>query len=231
MKPVAFRTLATVVVVASLHSAAALANLVTNGSFSAGNTGFGSDYSYSAPTPDTNGFPERNYTVGANPMAWHNLFVSMGDHTTGTGQMFIGNGSSNITDRVWSQTINGATVGQNYFFEAFVANVCCNPNGPQGAAVAALSFYANGNLLGMRTTSGLGVWEGLSTNWVADSSTVNLVILNSQSALQGNDFAIDDINFSSTTTVVPVPGALPLMLAGLGMIAWAARRKPGQRTA
>lgn len=217
---------ATLASVAGLQATPAVASLVVNGNFEAGNSGFTSSYIYSAPTPDTLGYPERNYTVGSNPNAWHNLFVSLGDHTTGSGRMFIGNGSRNIADIVWSQTINGAAVGQQYFFEAFVANVCCNAQGPQGAAVATLSFFANDVLLGTRTTSQLGVWEGLSTNWTADNTTVTLKILNSQAAFEGNDFAIDDISFSTTsTTVVPVPGALPLMLGGLGLITWAARRR------
>jgi hypothetical protein len=230
MKQFPLRLLAAAAAVASLAglqaTPAIASSLVLNGNFESGNAGFGSDYIYSAPTPNSNGYPERNYTVGSNPIDWHNLFVPLGDHTTGSGKMFIGNGSGNTNDRVWFQTISGVTVGQQYFFEAFVANVCCNPNGPQGAAVATLSFFANDQLLGTRTTSQLGVWEGLSTNWVADSSIVELKILNSQAAFQGNDFAVDDISFSTTsTTVVPVPGALPLMVGGLGLITWAARRR------
>ncbi|MBC7778495.1 MAG: hypothetical protein H7125_00180 [Proteobacteria bacterium] len=226
MHTLSLRTLAVATAFAGLQATSAVAaNLVANGNFELGNTGFSSDYTYSNPVPDTNGFPERNYTVGANPFAWHNLFVPLADHTTGSGLMFIGNGSSNTTDRVWFQSINGVTIGQRYFFEAFVANVCCNPSGPQGAAVATLSFFANGALLGTRTTNQLGIWEGLSTDWIADSGTVDLMILNSQAALTGNDFAVDDINFSITsTTVVPVPGALPIMLSGLVAIGWAARR-------
>jgi len=221
------RSLATAASLAGLLVApAAASNLVLNGNFELGNADFGSDYRYSSPTPNTLGYPERNYTVGLNPIDWHNLFVPLGDHSSGSGRMFIGNGSGNTADRVWFQTINGASIGQRYFFEAFVANVCCNPQGPQGAAVATLSFFANDQLLGTRTTSQLGIWEGLSTEWIADAATVELKILNSQSAFQGNDFAIDDISFSVTsTTVVPVPGALPLMLTGLALITWAARRR------
>jgi hypothetical protein len=229
MKSMSLRTAAAAAALsgalAAFSATAVASNLVSNGSFENGNVNFSSDYIYSAPTPGTNGFPERNYTVGTNPRAWHNLFIDLANHTAGGSQMFIGNGSGNTSDRVWVQTITNAVVGQSYFFEAFAANVCCNPNGPQGAAVASLSFFANGQLLGTRTTSGLGVWQGLSTSWVADNTTVELRIMNSQNALQGNDFAIDDISFSTQTSVVPVPGALPLMLGGLGLIAWAARRR------
>ena len=71
------------------YASAAAPNLVSNCDFEAGAVSFESDYSYS---PGGNG-AEAQYTVRTNPYPWNGYFVSMDDHTTGTGQMFVGNGS------------------------------------------------------------------------------------------------------------------------------------------
>jgi hypothetical protein len=128
---------------------------------------------------------------------------------------------------------------QDYFFEAFVMNVCCNPSartGPGAVNPAVLSFYANDVLLGTRSTGLLGVWwvwEGLSTRWNSGASTtVTLKLVNSNSARMGNDFAVDDISLSTQTTVpipgpqitVPIPGTLWLLALGLVALGASARR-------
>ena len=56
-------------------------NLVTNGNFEAGNSGFTSDYAYSPASNNDEG----QYTVRSNPFPWNGLFISGGDHTTGSG--------------------------------------------------------------------------------------------------------------------------------------------------
>lgn len=67
-------------------------NLIANPSFSLGNTGFTSSYTYT-----TNLWPEGTYYIGANPTTYHSSFASCGDHTTGTGLMMIVNGSGHLT--------------------------------------------------------------------------------------------------------------------------------------
>ncbi len=54
---------------------AAAQNLVPNGNFEAGNTGFTSDYTYSPG----NGFPQSTYTVTTNPQLFNSNFVSAGE--------------------------------------------------------------------------------------------------------------------------------------------------------
>ena len=69
------------------------AELLTNGTFDDGNTGFQSQYAY-AVTHDL--YPEGAYDVITNPQADHNLFSAFPDHTPGadTGLMMVINGSS-----------------------------------------------------------------------------------------------------------------------------------------
>lgn len=178
-------------------------NLIPNGDFSQGNMLFGSDYAYA-----TNNTLEGQYTVGTSGMAFNGSLVNAGDHTSGSTPMFIGNGKA-TPDRVWFTTsVVNVTPNTQYYFEAWVMNLCCasglgdgiHPVGP-----SALSFYANDQLLGTRTSAKLGVWEGLSTVWNSGSATsVTLKLVNANTEALGNDFAVDDI-YLGTETSIPGP--------------------------
>ena len=65
--------------------------LVVNGNFSAGYSGFTSAYGYVAPAPNSL-LPEGLYTVYNNPTYTHPQFFGR-DHTTNSGNMMIVNGS------------------------------------------------------------------------------------------------------------------------------------------
>jgi hypothetical protein len=179
-------------------------NLIPNGDFEKGNTSFGSDYAYAATTNTVEG----QYTVGKNGQSWNGALVAAGDHTSGSSLMFIGNGKS-TPDRVWYTATLSVQPSTSYFFEAFVMNLCCTPQSGLGDGVnpvgpSVLSFYANGQLLGTRTSSKIGVWEGLTTSWDSGTSTtVDLKLVNSNTAALGNDFAVDDVYLGTVSTVLP----------------------------
>jgi hypothetical protein len=63
-------------------------DLIVNGNFEAGNTGFSNDYNYS-PTDMQSA---RTYCVVANPASVHGSWASFGDHTTSSGLMLVANG-------------------------------------------------------------------------------------------------------------------------------------------
>lgn len=179
-------------------------NLIPNGNFEQGNVLFGSDYTFAMTNT-----VEGEYTVGTNGQAFNGALVTVGDHTSGTSKMFIGNGKS-TPDRVWFTTSAIAVdPNTNYYFEAFVMNLCCtmasgvgdgiNPVGP-----SQLSFYANNQLLGTRTSMKLGKWEGLTTTWSSGAATsVTLKLVNANTVALGNDFAVDDIYLGTVSTVNP----------------------------
>jgi hypothetical protein len=177
-----------------------LVNLIANGDFEQGNTSFASDYAYASPTNSAEG----QYTVGLTGQAFNGALVTAGDHTTGSGLMFIGNGKA-TPDRVWFlSTPIAVTPNTKYFFEAWVMNLCCShltqPSGP-----SELSFYANDALLGTRTSTKLGIWDGLSTVWDSGSATtVTLKLVNANTVAYGNDFAVDDV-FLGTESSIPPP--------------------------
>lgn len=175
-------------------------NLVPNFDFELGNTMFGSDYAFAAINSI-----EGEYTVGKSGKAFNGALIDLGDHTSGKGLMFIGNGKS-TPDRVWF-TLKpiAVTPGTKYYFEAWVMNLCCTGYpGPQGPSV--LSFYANDKLLATRTSSKLGTWEGMSSEWNSGTAvSVTLKLINANTDPWGNDFAVDDIYLGTVSTVLPPP--------------------------
>jgi gliding motility-associated-like protein len=169
-------------------------NLITNGDFSAGNTGFSSDYVYTGPGPLTLN-PEGKYGVGPNPNSYHWNFSACTDHTGGGGNMLIANASPVASERVWYTTVT-VIPNTNYAFSAWVTTVCL-PNPPT------LQFKIAGQLLGSPTSfSGtLCYWEKFYQIWNSGSNTsVEISITNQNTIANGNDFAIDDISFFQLCT-------------------------------
>lgn len=168
--------------------------LVTNGDFESGNTGFSSSYIYkSTPSPFSNNLLEAQYTINSDPSKTHQCFANCGDKTTGSGNMIIFNGSSSSNVEVWSQTIT-VQANTDYAFSAWLQNVTCPPYGYN----AELQFSINGVLLGsvFRSDSAICIWKQFYEVWHSGSNTsANISIVNQYTSLDGNDFALDDISF------------------------------------
>ncbi|HRO42062.1 MAG TPA: PKD domain-containing protein [Flavipsychrobacter sp.] len=182
-------------------------NLVINGDFSSGNTGFTSNYSVGQGGAFGPLSSEGQYVIINNAAAAHNLFASFGDHTTGTGQMMVVNGASVPNINVWCQNIN---IQPNtwYDFSAWVATPY--PNNP-----AILQFSVNGSLLGQpfNAPNSLGNWSPFQVSWFSGNSTIaTICITNQNTALDGNDFALDDIQFREicfvSDSIYIVPGSV-----------------------
>jgi hypothetical protein len=202
------------------------ANLVVNGDFELGNSAFTSDYSYS-PSANT---LEAQYTVRTDPFPWNDNFISHGDHTSGIGNMFVGNGDPTSGSVVWRTSTPIAVVpNTEYFFESRAMNVCCYVGYPGPNSPAVLEFSVVGNQvesLGVIPTSlPAGTWQFLGTTWNSGANTsVNLQIINQNTAIGGNDFALDDIHFA-TTTSLPEPTSSLLACMGLTAFVSLLRRR------
>jgi len=226
--PSVIRSLAFVIAGVGASAGVGAQNLVTNGNFEGGNTGFTSSYSFAPAGNSTEG----QYTVRSNPFPWNGLFISAADHTSGSGLMYVGNGSPTNGSVVWASGPIAVAQNTNYFFEAFVMNVCCSSPFP-GNSPSILEFSVAGlttESLGTATTNLAlaGTWEGLSKSWNSGLNTsVSLSLINRNTAAAGNDFAIDDVFLGTTSTVTPVPEpeTYALMLAGLGAVGMIARRR------
>lgn len=171
-------------------------NLVINGDFENGSTGFTSDY-----IPGTGGAwgllsNPSQYAVSSSPNLVHNNFYSCGDHTTGTGNMYIANGSDIPNTIVWEQNVT-VVPNTNYNFSAWATSVE-NTTDP-----AFLQFFVNNIQIGAvfsPTNTGCN-WTEFFNVWNSGAATSATISIKNQNISQGgNDFALDDISFQSYCT-------------------------------
>lgn len=176
--------------------------LVTNGNFSTlPPTGFTTLYVYA---PDVAGQNELNgtqgegkYSISTSANNVHPGLYGTG-RTAGSGNIMVVNGSSSIPT-VWSSTPITVQPNTTYYFSAWAMSVFNTDR-------AVLQFNINGNQVGTiailpvgyTVTSGPYSWVKLLGSWESGANTTaNLSIVNLNPAAMGNDFAIDDISFST----------------------------------
>ncbi len=180
--------------------------LVTNGDFSAGNTGFTSGYGNNQ-APYTGGatglWPETLYAIDWNANLHHPNFFGK-DHTTGNGNFMIVNGAGYDTTTVWRQSF-AVQPNTTYYFSAWAMSL------NRVAPYAQLKFTVNDSLFGTTAvlapgaTSNTGPfnWVRFYGTWNSGSNTyITISIVDMQTAAGGNDFGLDDISFG---TLSPVP--------------------------
>lgn len=161
-------------------------NLITNGNFSQGNTSFTSGYNFA-----TSNTTEGQYFIGSNPQAWNTSLSSCKDHTTNGGNMMMINGSPIVDVNVWNQTVS-VTPNTNYAFSTWI-QALWPPNPAQ------LQFSINGKNAGALITASLPTctWTQFYTTWNSGNNTTAVIsIVNKNTQVQGNDFALDDISFA-----------------------------------
>ena len=201
------------------------ASVVTNGNFSAGNSGFTSQYTY-RQIGDGLGTgccgvlsAEATYATNTNPKSVHGNFSAFGDHTSGTGQMLIVNGAPTNNVTVWKQNIP-VTANTDYVFSVWVTSA-------YGANPAQLQFSINSTQLGttiIPAVTANGVWQYFTTTWNSGSVSGNNIpieLVNKNTIANGNDFAIDDIvfapvyrqNINVTLNPIPVLALTPAVLS------------------
>lgn len=101
-------------------------NLVVNGDFNAGNTGFNSDYSFCNSNNCLWTFTSNGYSIHPDPSMRHNLFAGSG--YGGTGNFAFYNGGLNSL-KAWEQTVN-VLPNNSYKFSAKLASVYINNPAP-----------------------------------------------------------------------------------------------------
>lgn len=194
-------------------------NIVTNGDFQSGNTGFTSGYSYYTTNSNTWGIigQEGTYTINTNSSNVHNNFGNYPcyDHTSGngTGKCMYVNGAGTANTTVWQQVIP-VVPNTDYIFITWVASL--SPNSTSSSSeLARLQFSINGATIGSIFTAPTTTaqWQQFYQIWNSGNSTsATIRILNQNTVNSGNDFALDDISFcpmypcdDSVTVEVLVP--------------------------
>lgn len=168
-------------------------NVVVNGDFEQGNTGFSTSYTVGAGGTYGQLSNEGTYAINTSPSNVHSNFTSCNDHTPTPGtQMMIVNGSSTPNTTVWSQTVNIVPY-TNYQFSVWAASAVSSPN------LAVLQFSINnapvGGTFSPSTTA--GIWGNFFQIWNSGAnSTATISIVNQATASSGNDFMIDDISLA-----------------------------------
>ena len=177
--------------------ASSTTNLVINGNFSQGNTGFTTEYNQ---IEDPNPFGvQSSYNVVTNPSSWFSAFASCGDHTTGTGNLIVFDGSTDPTGtiKVWCPATPIAVLpNKSYTFSYYMASVA--PQNP-----AKLEVLINGVSIAPPVTapSSTCAWTLVSHTWNSGSNTTATICIYNREFLGfGNDFALDDISFVETVT-------------------------------
>ena len=224
-------------IVALLGSAlgASASNLVTNGDFESGNTGFSSDYTF-WPIGTSGDMSAGYYSVVSSANQIHSGF---GGGPQAGSRFFVANGAVDTTQSVWkSQVISVTQTNAAYRFEAYISSVV-NPS----LAPPMLSFQ-----IGDGTTwTTLGATPSLSGaprgQWYfsfADGifqqpGDFIIRLRNDSNVASGNDLGVDSIYFglrsaapsfganpgtgtpdSFNPAVVPEPSAASLLVLGIG---------------
>lgn len=191
-------------------------NLIYNPGFELGNIGFISDYTFYSTLPTR---ARRSYGITKSPFDFDNFFAVTTDHS-GTGYMMVVDGSevNGGNDRVWTQTI---PVKQNttYNFKYWVQTVATPSPARLETQINGSPITGNASTSTYTCSAAIDGWRQVTYTWNSGSSnTATLTIYNRNTAGVGNDMALDDMEFytssscslSKTVTVtVDQPAAKP----------------------
>ena len=171
-------------------------NLITNGDFSAGNTGFTTGYTYTTGIFPSGGGRYNLVSDNAN----NGWAYNAKDHTNGTGKYMFIDGNSVLGIKVWSQSIT-VVPNTDYVFSAWVHNLS-----PSGNNNPKLNFDISGTNIGGQYSVFSDVngavgrqWNQFYTTWNSGANTnITISIEDNVASATYNDFALDDIFFSNS---------------------------------
>lgn len=202
------RTAAIALFVAAGPATSATVNVITNGGFEDGATGFFTDLSQGSL-----GSVSRYGVVGTT--------LGLAPHS-GTQYLFVnGNNTPSSEPTSWAQTVQ-LIAGNLYDFTAWMADWSgVNPK-------AILSVRIDGTEFTTMTAPGTqDTWVQFTGSFIAQTTgTSTLSFVELTSSFGGNDYGLDDISLTTNIpSAVPLPAGLPLLLAGMGALAFVRRRR------
>jgi hypothetical protein len=118
--------------------------------------------------------------------------------------MLVCDGSSNSNAQVWSARDLKLNAGETYAFSCWAANIDSAYSSHGSSSLPKLKFVIeNGGtkqtLLEFTAPEATGKWAKFEAKYTAESDmTCNIYIVNYTTDYEGNDFALDDVQFRST---------------------------------
>ncbi len=164
-------------------------NLIINGDFNNGNSGFTSGYTLSSAGLLSLG----EYAVNTSTIDAGLGATDCKDHTTGTGNMLIAN-SDAAGEMIWQQQVT-VTPNTSYIFSTWVQS-------PNTISRAMLQLFINGNkaLDSVLVPASSCTWKKYAVLWNSGNKTVAQLEIRDKTqpgTITGFDsYAIDDIHFS-----------------------------------
>tara|TARA_B100000683_G_scaffold277873_1_gene339887 strand:+ start:2422 stop:3942 length:1521 start_codon:yes stop_codon:yes gene_type:complete len=164
-------------------------NLIENGNFENGNEGFTSMYDLSCINAM---MPPGSYCINNKTNIYWPLWNSCIDHTykDGTGLMYVTDGAPVINEHIWCQSIDVES-NTDYAFSTWITSVI-------STEPAILQFTINNKEIGSSFTASENEceWNEFFEIWNSGLNTsAEICITNENTAVNGNDFAMDDISF------------------------------------
>jgi hypothetical protein len=220
-----------VAVAATSSVAMAGPNLITNGDFTAGFTGFTTQYNIVLPAPNAL-LPEDTITIADDPNSVHPYWVDLGTNDP----WLLINGATSGSPVIWEEDNILTPLGGTYQFGANVMDICCNVSfGNNSNSPSDLLFQVNvngggwTNLSHYLTAPGAvaqsgdsGILESIDGSFTSTAGGgFDIRAINNIDAAGGNDFALTNISVAA----VPEPFTISLFGAGLVGVAAMRRRK------
>lgn len=163
------------------------ANLIINGDFENGNTGFNTVYSLWFPPGQ---MPPGGYNVDTDPAPYYApQWSPCTDHTSGSGKFFFANGSNICGWDFWCETVS-VKPNTDYTFQAFFTTMY-----PDNPPLITIAF--NGSVKAtIQLTSNVCDWIPVTFVWNSGGSTSVSICMRDLlcSGQWGNDLAVDDIS-------------------------------------
>ncbi len=159
-------------------------NLISNPGFENGDSSFYTDYTFYTATTN-----QQAYGINGNAQLFDASFSACTAHNPG-GKMMVVDGATSAR-QVWSQVVS-VTPNTDYTFSFYIQTVAL-------PVPAQINVSINGQVLGVAAAPPATCnWVAYSYTWNSGIATLAYISLaNITTATNGNDFALDDISFTT----------------------------------